>query len=115
MYLPHMYDARRQGVSESKLTKKVDVIEVLNGHCTAECNAKARGFAKKNNKLFGAGSDAHLLFEFGKCWVETEEFDVKEPKELIKALKKGKICGKASPTTKGVHAAVKIAKNIFRI
>ncbi len=115
VYLPHMYDARRRGVSDRKLAGKADIIEVLNGHCTNENNALALEFAQKNRKLFGAGSDAHLLNEFGKCYVETAEFDISEPKEFLKALKKGKIRGKAEPALKGLHAAVKIGKKLFRL
>lgn len=115
VYLPHMYDARRRGVPDKKLGMEADVIEVLNGHCTPEHNAMALEFAQNNNKLLGAGSDAHLLNEFGKCYVETGEFDVNEPKEFLKALKKGKICGKAEPAMKGLHAAVKIGKKLLRL
>ncbi len=114
-YLPHMYDARRHGVSDEKLAKKVDVVEVLNGHCTKECNANALEFAERNRKLKGAGSDAHLLFEFGRCWIEMKEFDVENPKELLNALRNGKICGEARPTMLGVHGAVKVARKFFRI
>lgn len=112
-YLPHMYDARRQGVGNEELAEKADAIEVLNGHCTDECNKRALEFAQGNGKMKGAGSDAHLLFEFGTCWVETADFDVGNTKELLRALKRGKICGKAKPTIRGVHGAVKAAKKIF--
>ncbi len=115
VYMPHMYDARRRGVPDAELAAKADVIEVLNGHCTPEHNAMALEFAEKNNMLMGAGSDAHLLNEFGKCCVETPEFDVGEPKEFLRALKKGKIMGKAEPAIKGLHAAVKIGKKLFRL
>lgn len=112
-YLPHMYDARRHGVSDSGFAKKADVIEVLNGHCTEKCNRGAMEFAEGNGKVKGAGSDAHLLFEFGTCWVETADFDIENAKELLRALKRGKICGNARPTIRGVHGAVKAAKTIF--
>ncbi|VVB98358.1 PHP-associated [uncultured archaeon] len=112
-YLPHMYDARRQGVADAELARKVDVVEVLNGHCSDECNARALGFADENREPKGAGSDAHLLFEFGTCWVETRDLDLDGPKELLNAIKQGKICGKAKPTIKGVHGAVKTAKKLF--
>ncbi len=114
-YVPHMYDTTRQGVSSEELAKKADIIEVLNGHCTRACNDKALAFAERNGKLRGAGSDAHLIFEFGRCWIEVEDFDIENPKEFLKAVKKGKICGEAKPTIKGVHAVVKAAKKVFRI
>lgn len=92
---PHPFDPVRIGLKDEKLLKKVQIIEAFNSHCSPECDKKAEEFAKKEGKPVSAGSDAHLLLEFGNTWVELE-LDELEPKKLLKALKTGKITGKRS-------------------
>ena len=99
-YLPHGFDVFRYNIGGKypEYAKKVQVIEVFNARCLSpNPNKKAGFFAKRNNKLMAAGSDAHLLFEFGNTYTELPEFDLENPKELLKALKKAKIKGKLAP------------------
>jgi len=96
-YLPHMFDSMRS-IKKKELGKKVEIIEVFNGRCISEkYNDMALEFAERNNKLKGAGSDAHLISEVGNAYVEMDDFDIENPKELLKSLKNGKVFGKRSP------------------
>lgn len=115
-YLPHMYDPGR-GFFESELAKKVDIIEVYNSRCMLDIyNQKAREFAMENKKYFGAGSDAHFIYEIGNAYVEIPMIDISEPKNLLKGLKKGKIFGKKTVIfTRVLTRTAAFAKKAFRI
>jgi predicted metal-dependent phosphoesterase TrpH len=116
-YLPHMYDRARSGrhASEEEAAQ-VDVIEVFNARCMDQrFNEKALGFALKHGMLQGAGSDCHHLFEFGSSYVELPDFDIENPKALLKSLKKGRITGR--PTTifaRGATTAIATARRVMR-
>jgi len=110
-YLPHMFDKTRKGAPG--LGKRADVIEVLNGRAFENYNRMAYEFAEKNNKLKAAGSDAHFLFEFGGVYTEVEEFDLQNPKELLKALRKAKVYGKGNPFFRPATSFVKALKKII--
>jgi len=56
----HTTEKRRMNIS-----KKVDAIEVLNGEIGRVKNLRAVEWAIKTNKLYTAGSDAHMLIEVG--------------------------------------------------
>lgn len=114
-YLPHMYDRGRSGISDAGLAGKADVIEVWNGACDEACNMKADEFAGAHRKAKGAGSDAHLIYEYGRAWVGVRDFDIREPKELLRALGEGMIMHSGSLHVPGLHKAVKLAKGYFRI
>lgn len=111
-YLPHMFDNTRAGAPE--LGRMVDVIEVLNGRAFEGYNKMAREFAEKHNKQMAAGSDAHFLFEFGGVYTECEEFDLHDPKKLLKALRKAKIYGGGNPFTRPATSVVKALKKFFK-
>ncbi len=112
VYLPHMFDRTRKGAPE--LGKRADVIEVLNGRAFERYNKLAYEFAEKNNKLMAAGSDAHFLFEFGSVYTEVEEFDIQNPKKLLKALRKSKVFGYGNPFVRPATSVVKTLKKIFK-
>lgn len=98
--LPHGFDEWRYnlGIKYPKYAKKVDIIETFNARClSSSYNKTAEEFAKKNNLLSAGGSDCHFLFEFGNVYTEVPEFDLTNPKKLLKALKKAKIFGKLAP------------------
>ncbi|MBI2080011.1 PHP domain-containing protein [Candidatus Micrarchaeota archaeon] len=115
-YLPHMYDRTRKGVGIEELAKKVDIIETFNGHClTNGPNQKAHDLARKTNQLSACGSDSHLLFEFGYNWNELKNFDLSDPKELIKSFKTNRQITKRAPfyvrgTLTGVYGIRKFLK-----
>ena len=96
-YLPHMYDLKRHGCGDESAVL-VDLIEVFNARCLdSRLNERALETAKSLGKPGVAGSDSHFLFEFGKTYVEMQEFDIENPKELLKALENSEITGKKIP------------------
>nr|AIF06759.1 PHP domain-containing protein [uncultured marine group II/III euryarchaeote KM3_195_B08] len=118
--LPHGFDPYRSNVGSkySEYAKKVDVVEIFNAHClNQKQNNKAKEFAIKNKKLFSCGGDSHHLFEFGKTYAELPEFDLENPKSLLKSLKKIKIHGKILPFFTRVNVSIRSKfcqlKNLF--
>ncbi len=110
-YAPHPFDPLRAGLQDEKLLKDIQVIEVFNAHCLSRFDRKAEEYAKTENKLRGAGSDAHFIFEFGYTYVELD-LDELEPSKLLKALKTGKITGKR--THKVRRLAHRIASKLLK-
>lgn len=115
-YLPHMYDYGRSGAyAPEDEAKKVDIIEVFNARCLdPDFNVKAENFSLKHNKLKAAGSDSHFLFEFGKTYTELPDFDLSNPKELLKALKDARLVTKKAPIyVRGTTTMVYMSKKLF--
>jgi predicted metal-dependent phosphoesterase TrpH len=115
-YLPHMFDTTRKGIPDPEFAKKVDIIEVFNARSVVGgFNKKAQAFAKENNLPGAAGSDSHFLLEFGSTYTELPDFDLDNPRELMKALPKARIVGKKAPIyVRGTTTLVKFWKKIFR-
>ena len=96
-YLPHMYDMGRHGCGD-EFAKLVDIIEVFNARCLdSRLNERASETAEKLGKPGAAGSDSHFLIEFGKTYTEIPDFDLDNPKELMKGLENAKITSKKIP------------------
>ncbi len=114
-YLPHMYDKGRHGMSDAELASKADIIEVFNARClSSELNLKAKKFADSMKKLQAAGSDSHFLFEFGSTYTEVPDFDLENPKELLKVLKKAKHITKKAPIyVRGTTSLVALGKKLL--
>ena len=68
--------------------KYLDGIEVYNGKCSAEENAKAYDWAKKTGKLMVAGSDFHTEKNLAKGGIITEK-PIKSNEDLLFVLKSG--------------------------
>ena len=88
-YLPHMFDISRKGGGEvpARFIRKIDLVEIFNARCLADSfNEKALDFAKKNLIPGLAGSDSHFLFEFGSTYNTLGDFDLDDPKALIKSI-----------------------------
>ncbi len=97
-YIPHMYDRGRKGISDARLASKADIIEIFNARCLGNgLNRKAKAFAESRKMLQAAGSDSHFLFEFGTTYTIVRDFDLKNPKELLKALKSAEHVTKKAP------------------
>jgi predicted metal-dependent phosphoesterase TrpH len=60
--LPHPYKAHQL---DDELLANVDLIETFNGRCSDSENARAQQLARKWNRPFLAGADAHCFFELG--------------------------------------------------
>ena len=115
-YLPHGFDKFRYDIGERypNFAKKVQIVEVFNSRCIKqEYNLSAKSFAIANNKLQSAGSDSHILFEFGKTYVVLPEFDITNPKELLSSLKYGKIVG--VPLSKSSRIFVSLCGKVEKI
>uniref|UniRef100_A0A7C4U654 PHP domain-containing protein n=1 Tax=candidate division WOR-3 bacterium TaxID=2052148 RepID=A0A7C4U654_UNCW3 len=98
--VPHPLDRlRRSAIGYDNLMKiidYIDVIEVFNGRTTfIEDNISAMKIAKEFGKGLSAGSDAHIPFEIGVCYVEIEDF--KDKDEFLNVLKKGDVKMGLSP------------------
>ncbi|HIH22571.1 TPA: PHP domain-containing protein [Candidatus Micrarchaeota archaeon] len=115
-YIPHMCDTTRHGSGYISGAEKADIIEVFNARCMVSgFNQQALAFATKNKKPMGAGSDAHFIFEIGNAYVEMDDFDMDNPKALLKALKNGKISGRYAPLyVRGTTSLIKFAKRTFK-
>ncbi len=100
-YLPHMYDYGRSGSHASEgEAAGVDVVEVFNARClNQKYNERAKSFAESHNLLQAAGTDSHWLFEFGSTYVELPDFDISDPKALLRALgsKNTRLIAKKAP------------------
>ncbi|MEW6748138.1 MAG: PHP-associated domain-containing protein [Candidatus Micrarchaeota archaeon] len=116
-YLPHMYDRGRAKARPSDdEASKADIIEIFNARCMKEeYNEKAMAFAKEHNKPMGTGTDSHFLFEFGTTYTELPDFDIENPKALLKALKAAKFITKRAPIyVRGTTITVKHCKRVLR-
>lgn len=106
VYVPHPFDAMR-GSAIRELKFKPDIVEVFNARVIKkEYNRKALEFAESRKTLKATGSDAHLPFEIGRCYVEMEEFN--SIKEFKKNLASGKLTMRYSnlivhPISKSVY------------
>jgi hypothetical protein len=114
-YLPHPFDKTRKGVHDPKLAAKVDIVEIFNARCPVRLyNREAENLARIKKKLYGAGSDSHFLFEFGRTFVEVKDFDLDSPKALLKVLKNAHIHGHKAPIfVRGSTLVVKHAKRFL--
>ena len=116
-YLPHMYDRSRRGVVPSREEAgKLDIIEVFNARCPLESfNAHAESFAEECAKLKAVGSDSHFLFEFGHNLSRVPDFDLQDPKGLLKALRQAEfVKKKATMLVRGTTTFVAVGKKLVR-
>ncbi len=88
-YLPHMFDyGRAKGHASEAESARADIIEVFNARCLKpEYNRNAAAFARKHALPGAAGSDSHFLFEFGFTFTELPDFDIEEPRALMRAIR----------------------------
>ncbi len=112
VYIPHPFDRVRRSVLARdallEIVDLVDVIEVLNARIIFMADAQeAERFAIEHGKLMGAGSDAHVWWELGRCFVEMPDFEGGR-EQFLKALAQGKINGKLS--WPAVHIASSLNK-----
>jgi predicted metal-dependent phosphoesterase TrpH len=116
-YLPHMYDRSRKGVVPApEEAGRLDIVEVFNARCPLESfNERAEAFAKENRLARGIGSDSHFLFEFGHNHNELPDFDLQDPKSLLKALRKARfVKRKATMMVRGTTTFVAMGKKLVR-
>ncbi|CAN5640769.1 PHP domain-containing protein [soil metagenome] len=96
VYIPHPFDGARAGGASflESLSDLIDVVEVHNARCLrASYNRRAWGWARENQKLVGAGSDAHTLAEIGAGFIVLPPFEMNRA-SLLKALSSAVIAGR---------------------
>jgi len=91
--IPHPFDHFRREVIKKeallRIVDQIDIVEIFNSRNILNSdNKKALEFAKKYNKVFIVGSDAHSIFEIDKTLIEMDDFS--DPNNFLEKLKKAK-------------------------
>ncbi len=99
--VPHPLDSVRGSAMGREnllaIIHQVDALEVLNARCVRpRDNDAARELARQHGKLMTAGSDAHTLFELGRCTLAMPPFD-DDPESFRQALQEAVPQGQVSP------------------
>ena len=99
--IPHPLDSLRSSAmgleNVLQIIDQVDALEVLNARCVkGKDNEAAAELAKKYGKLATAGSDAHILFEVGHCYLEMPAFE-DNAQSFLQALRSAQPAGQISP------------------
>ena len=99
--IPHPLDSLRNSAmgmaNVMEVIDQVDAIEVRNARCVRpQDNLAALKLAQEHGLLETAGSDAHIPFELGYCYVEMPEFE-DDAESFMDALQSAKPMGKESP------------------
>jgi predicted metal-dependent phosphoesterase TrpH len=99
--IPHPLDSvRRSAMGRDNvlaIIDQVDAVEVLNARCVRQQdNQAAAELAQAHGKLATAGSDAHTLWEIGRCYLEMPPFEDNAP-AFLAALKASRPGGEISP------------------
>lgn len=82
--IAHPFNWRKPIFGLEKYKNLVDGIEVFNARSqTKRGNGRASSFAKENNLVRTAGSDAHSSFEVGSAYIEANANNLQELKETI--------------------------------
>jgi predicted metal-dependent phosphoesterase TrpH len=78
--IPHPLDSVRRSAMRRDhvlaVIDQVDALEVFNARCVRQQdNLAAAALAQAHGKLATAGSDAHTLWEIGRCYLEMPTFE----------------------------------------
>jgi predicted metal-dependent phosphoesterase TrpH len=99
--IPHPLDTLRGSAlgleNVLAIIDQVDALEVRNARCVRhQDNLAAAELAAAHGKLVTAGSDAHIPFEVGACYLEMPPFE-DNAESFLRALAKARPAGKESP------------------
>jgi hypothetical protein len=99
--IPHPLDSLRTSAmgrpNVLAIIDQVDALEIRNARCVRpQDNQAAAALALKHNKLVTAGSDAHILYEIGRCYLKMPPFE-DNAASFLAALAQAKAHGKESP------------------
>ncbi len=99
--IPHPLDSLRRsamGLANAlEIIDQVDALEVRNARCVRpQDNLAALALAQEHALLSTAGSDAHIPFELGRCYMEMPAFE-DDAESFIDALQQARPMGKESP------------------
>lgn len=92
--LPHGFDPykrfRLRPEARERIKNDLDIIETFNARVSRpRWNEDAVQWAKANNVVMSAGSDAHRLIDIGAAWVEVPKRPIHNPEDLMDALEGG--------------------------
>lgn len=116
VYVPHPFAGGKGGGGRilGDIADQVDAVEGFNARLhDPRLNQRAVEWARARDLPLGAGSDAHVLAEVGRAWVEVPWFE-DEPRAFLAALREGTVHGRTS--SRAVHIAstyAKLHKRIF--
>lgn len=117
--LPHGFDpykrSRLEVDARERVDEHLDIIETFNTRVSNnKWNSAAYDFARNNNRLMSAGSDAHTLRDVGTAWVEVPEQKILSPDHLLTALENGLPTGTwINPLQAVTYRAWDMAKNFI--
>lgn len=74
----------------------VDAVETHNGGCTREGNRGAMELARQFNLPGTGGSDAHHLFQVGRCYTVFRDL-IRTEADLLEAIRRGRCRGQVAP------------------
>ncbi|MFN8445819.1 MAG: PHP domain-containing protein [Caldilineaceae bacterium] len=99
--IPHPLDSiRRTAMGRENVLRiidRVDALEVMNARCVRpKDNEDAAQLATQHGKLATAGSDAHVLYEVGRCYLEIPPFE-DNAQSFLEALRAANAKGVISP------------------
>jgi predicted metal-dependent phosphoesterase TrpH len=99
VYIPHPFETVRKGVTQAaidSISDEIDIVEVYNGRAVFQNKGpQALTWARLNNKIGAASSDAHGLKGVGTTYSSVETVPVKE--SFLEVLKTARLTTKRPP------------------
>jgi len=99
VYIPHPFETMRKGITKSaidSIADEIDIVEVYNGRAVFQNKGpQALTWARLNNKIGAASSDAHGLKGVGTTYSSVETVPVKE--SFLEVLKTARLTTKRPP------------------
>ncbi len=96
LVIPHPFDYNRSFSGLNELVNEIDGIEVCNGLAkTDSSNEKAFDFAKSNKKMMTAGSDAHVLDQVGRAFLESSASSIDDFRRDLERGNVKVVCNRA--------------------
>ena len=99
VYIPHPFETVRKGVTQSvidSISDEIDIVEVYNGRAVFQNRGpQALTWARLNNKIGAASSDAHGLKGVGTAYSSVENVPTKET--FLEVLKTARLTTKRPP------------------
>lgn len=111
----HPFDRLRKGAWDEpelfKILDQVDAIETFNARCVfPEDNTKSQKYAQQRGKLGTVGSDAHIIYEYGRATLQMQPFT--DAASFHESLKTATAQTELSPSW--VHGFSKYAKYMHK-
>ncbi|MBI5122508.1 PHP domain-containing protein [Candidatus Roizmanbacteria bacterium] len=115
VYIPHPFETLRKGLQKDVLGQivgKIDILEVFNGRGLLRGKTKeATEFARANNLIGAASSDAHGYGGIGKTFSLIRELPTHKTLKIL--LQQGRLKRKYAPLWSYLYPVLNIIKNKF--